>query len=304
MENIVSTLWNGLLEGQGLYTFGVFFVVFAPLELLLPAQRGRKLLRQGWFVDLLHFMFTAILTATGIGVMIGGVLVLSHFIVPDALKSSIAGLPLWLQVLLGTVLADLFFYFGHRVQHEVPWLWDFHAVHHSSEELDWLAAFRVHPVDQMLEKGTSLIPIALLGFSLPAVVIIGLLYQWQALLIHSNVKLRAGWLKWLVATPEFHHWHHSKEAAGHNKNFSGQLPIWDVLFGTAYLPSVMPTSYGINEPMSRNYAMQLLHPFRRMALRLRRRWPQRTTAASPSNQLAATTEAAPRAAHPAIRSAP
>ena len=280
MENIVSTLWNGFPGGQGLYTFCVFFLVFAPLELLIPAQRGRKLFRQGWFVDLMHFMFTAILTALGIGVMIGGVMVISHLIVPDAVKSSVAALPLWLQVLLGTVLADLFFYFGHRVQHEVPWLWDFHAVHHSSEELDWLAAFRVHPVDQMMEKGTSLIPIALLGFSLPAVVIIGLLYQWQALLIHSNVKLRTGWLKWLVATPEFHHWHHSREAAGHNKNFSGQLPLWDIVFGTAYLPSVMPTSYGINEPMSRNYVMQLLHPFRRLALRLRRRWAERATPAS------------------------
>ena len=91
-------------------------------------------------------------------------------------------------------------------------------------------------------------------------VIIGLLYQWQSLLIHSNVNLRTGWLKWLVATPEFHHWHHSREEAGYNKNFSGQLPLWDIVFGTAYLPSVMPTSYGINEPMSRNYVMQLLGP--------------------------------------------
>ena len=275
MNNIVSTLWNELPGMQGFYNFGVFFLVFSPLELLIPAQRGQKLFRQGWVTDLLHFLFTAILTASGIGAMIGGALLLSHLIIPDAVKTWVSSSPLWLQVVVGTVLADLFFYFGHRIQHEVPWLWDFHAVHHSSTELDWLAAFRVHPIDQMIERGTALIPIALLGFSLPAVMIIGLLYQWQALLIHSNVGLRTGWLKWLVATPEFHHWHHSREAAGYNKNFSGQLPLWDIVFGTAYLPSTMPTSYGINEPMSGSYVMQLLHPFRRLALRLRHHWAAR-----------------------------
>lgn len=281
MYDIVSTLWNDLPGAQGLYTFGVFFLVFSPLELLIPAQRGRKLFRPGWVTDLLHFLFTAILTGFAIGAMAGGTLLASHFIIPEAVKGWVGSQPLWLQVVLGTVLADLFFYFGHRIQHEVPWLWDFHAVHHSSTQLDWLAAFRVHPVDQLIEKGTSLIPIALLGFSLPAVLIIGLLYQWQALLIHSNVGLRTGWLRWLVATPEFHHWHHSREAEGFNKNFAAQLPLWDIIFGTAYLPSVMPKSYGIDEPMSNRYLMQLLHPFQRLALRLRRRWAARAAPPAP-----------------------
>lgn len=253
------------------FTFLAYLVIFTPLELLLPAQRGRKLLRPGLGTDLSYFILNAIPISIGLGAIIAGSVLLGHLVVPEAFRSWLAAQPVWLQVLAGTVIADLFFYFGHRLQHEVPWLWDFHSVHHSSEQLDWLAAFRIHPIDQMIEKGSSLVPVFALGFSPAAIFTIAVIYQWQSILIHANVRLPVGWLKWLVATPLFHHWHHARDAAGHNKNFAAQLPLWDLVFGTAHLPDAMPGSYGIDEPMSGNYLSQLLHPFVRMAARLRRR---------------------------------
>ena len=145
--------------------------------------------------------------------------------------------------------------------HAVPWLWRLHAVHHSIEELDWLAGARAHPLDQTFAKA-GLAPIFLLGFSGEAIGAFMLLYAWQSVFLHSNVKLKFGpGLRWLVASPEFHHWHHSKDRESRDKNFAGQLPLLDVIFGTASMPTGRrPTSFGIDEPMHQNYLSQLRAP--------------------------------------------
>jgi hypothetical protein len=131
-----------------------------------------------------------------------------------------------------------------RMFHSIPLLWRFHQIHHSTEELDWLAAYRVHPVDQIATRGISLAPVFALGFSDAAIVLFAMLYQWQAILIHSNISISFGPLRWLIASPDFHHWHHSKEVAARDKNFAGQLSLLDFLFGTAHMEDLQmaPTS--------------------------------------------------------------
>jgi hypothetical protein len=148
--------------------------------------------------------------------------------------------------------------------HAVPCLWRLHAIHHSIEELDWLAGFRAHPLDQSLVKCAGALPVFLLGFSGNAIGAYFLLYAWQSVFLHSNVKIRFGpGLRWLLASPEFHHWHHSKDGALRDKNFAGQLPFLDAIFGTAYMPKGRrPTSFGIVEPMRQHYLLQLAMPFR------------------------------------------
>ena len=277
---IASFLWHFVPSREHLaYLLLVYVIIFSPLELLLPASRGSGFFRPGWITDLLHFTFTAIFISLGLTAVIGGSIVLGALVTPEVVRQWLGSQPVWLQIIIGTVLADLFFYFGHRMQHEVPWLWNFHAVHHSSKQLDWLAAFRVHPVDQIFEKGTSLIPVFALGFSEPAIIAMAIIYQWQSLFIHSNVRIDFGWIKWIVATPQFHHWHHADDAAGYNKNYSGQLPLWDIVFRTAHLPASMPQSYGIKDAVSGNYLMQLIHPFARLAARFPRRKRRRSTGA-------------------------
>jgi Sterol desaturase len=161
-------------------------------------------------------------------------------IVPGSFQAAIGGLPYWIQLPLVIVLSDLGFYWTHRMFHAVPWLWRFHAIHHSIEELDWLAAARVHPVDQILTKGVSLVPVVALGFSEWAIGVYALLYQWQSVLIHSNVRFRFGPLRFLFASPEFHHWHHSDQREARDKNFAGQLSFLDALFGSLHLPPGRP----------------------------------------------------------------
>ena len=236
-------------------------LIFTPLEILFPAHRGQKILRPALTVDTLHYFLSGMAIRIGLMGVVIAALAAGKLVTPDSLSVWAASRPLWLQVLLCTLIADLGFYAAHRLMHEVPALWRFHAIHHSSEHLDWLAAFRVHPVDQVIVKGTSLLPIFIIGFSIEAIAIASVIYGWQSLLIHSNVRLGFGKAKWLVASPEFHHWHHANEPAAYNKNYAGQLPLWDMLFGTLHMPSRLPEKYGIDDEIPKGYLQQIAYPF-------------------------------------------
>jgi sterol desaturase/sphingolipid hydroxylase (fatty acid hydroxylase superfamily) len=161
----------------------------------------------------------------------------------------------------------------------VPWLWQFHAVHHSIEEMDWLAAGRIHPVDQVVTKGLSMLPLALLGFSAEAILIHSAIFLVQTYLEHANIKLKLGPLTWLIAGPEFHHWHHSKEREAYDKNYAAQLPFLDLLFGTYHMPEGrMPSAYGVDDPVPTNYLTQMAYPFKRIVRMIKRRRARRARA--------------------------
>lgn len=236
--------------------------IFVPLERLIPLRRGQRVLRNGWPTDLLHVLVSGLLIRIGLTALVTSAAAISPLVVPPATIAAIAAQPTWLAFAEVLIVADLGFYLMHRTFHAVPWLWRFHAVHHSIEEMDWLAAYRVHPVDQILTKSASLVPVFLLGFPLEAILLFMLLYQWQSLLIHSNADIRFGPVRWLLASPQFHHWHHANEPQALDRNFAGQLPLFDVLFGTLYLPGCeTPRTYGTETPVPDDYLGHLAFPF-------------------------------------------
>jgi sterol desaturase/sphingolipid hydroxylase (fatty acid hydroxylase superfamily) len=235
-------------------------VIFLPLERLLPMHREQQVFRPGWTLDLKFALFNGIIIRGGV-IAILVMAIAARSLLPLSFRSAIAGQTLWLQFLEVLVIADLGFYVAHRMFHRIPVLWRIHQVHHSIESLDWLAGTRVHPVDQVITKGVSLAPVFVLGFSADALVAFGLLYQWQSVLLHSNLRVGFGPLRWLLASPVFHHWHHARDRAARDKNFAGQLPFLDVLFGTSYLPAgKLPERYGIDQRLPEGFAGQLLHP--------------------------------------------
>jgi sterol desaturase/sphingolipid hydroxylase (fatty acid hydroxylase superfamily) len=256
-------------------------LIFVPAERLLAVRKQQRVLRKSWRSDLTYVLVNRIFILPGIGLLILATGVIASWLVPVELRASVATQPLWLQVVEAIVVADFGFYVVHRLFHSVPWLWTFHAIHHSIEELDWLAAARVHPVDQIVTRGLSMVPLYALGFSGPAFGVFGAIYFWHSLLLHANVRLDFGPLGWLIASPDFHHWHHANQPEAHNKNYAGQLCLFDRLFGTAY-PAAgrTPERYGVPDPVPNSYVAQLLYP-----LRARRAVSSRSTSDSPDSRV-------------------
>lgn len=244
--------------------FGLLALVFLPLERLRPYHREQKMFRPGWANDLVYVVLNGMLIRLGLSTVIAGLVALSLLVVPDGLRAAVAEQPLWQQFIAVFILGDLGFYWAHRLFHSVPALWRFHVVHHSIEDLDWLAAHRVHAVDQIMTKGASLLPIILLGFS-PAVIMgWGMFYAWHSILLHANVRVPFGPLANLLASPHFHRWHHSSALEARDRNFAGQLAVLDRLFGTMYAPTGRdPTGYGIDERLPSNWVAQFIYPLAR-----------------------------------------
>jgi sterol desaturase/sphingolipid hydroxylase (fatty acid hydroxylase superfamily) len=238
-------------------------LVFTPIEWLWPIRRTAadwQRLR----TDFLHIFISGALIRLAISLVIAGLGLVSGHLLPSAVGETIRGQPAWLQYIEIVLLADFAFYGFHRLSHASPTLWRFHQVHHSSEKLDWIAGNRVHPVDQVLLAATYTAAPLLLGFSPGPLLAYALIFRWHAELLHSNVRIDFGPLKWLVASPQYHHWHHADEPAAYDRNFGGQLLVFDWLFGTLNLPREgMPQKYGLSEPIPRDYVGQMIHPFRR-----------------------------------------
>lgn len=244
-----------MFDMQHVYTVAVMALVFVPLELLIPARKADLRLAR-YSTDLLHVAIGGFLIRLG-------TVVLLAVLIPSAIGPGwVAQLPLWVQLIAVLLISDLMFWIAHRIYHAVPLLWRFHRIHHSSEQLDWLAAFRVHPVDQIVNAAIIAAPTLLLGFSPAALLIFATIYKWHAILLHSNTRISFGPLGKLIITPNFHHWHHANQSEAHDRNFGGQLTIWDHLFGTYYdAPQPRPDIYGVDNPPRESFAAHILEPF-------------------------------------------
>jgi sterol desaturase/sphingolipid hydroxylase (fatty acid hydroxylase superfamily) len=242
-------------------------VMFVPLERFFGERHaGRS--RTELFSDLGFYFISSLLPAIVLAAPLALIAVAGQRLLPDAIPATLAALPLWGKLLLGLLIGEVGTYWGHRLSHEIPWLWRYHAVHHSTEQLYFLANTRTHPVDMVVTRLFGLTPLYLLGLAGPgaagsaAPVLLLLIGTIWGFFIHANVRWRFGPLEWLVATPAFHHWHHSK-FEHINRNYASTLPVLDRLFGTYYLPRVWPAACGIETSMPQTLAGQLAAPFRR-----------------------------------------
>lgn len=253
-----------LIVGQFAGLF-IFFVIFTPLERIFALHREQRIFREGWRTDVVHFLLNRFLVDAGSFVVIVVLAIFWHWVINPEFQARVAAQPAILQFLEAVLLIDVLGYFYHRLCHTSPLLWKFHAVHHSSEKMDWLAAARVHPLDQIFARAFVFVPLYALGFNEKTFGAVVVVFVFQGIFLHSNVRFRFRFLRWIIATPEYHHWHHSNDPQARNKNFAGQLPILDWLFGTLYLPkNKMPQTYGISEPMPKGYFAQLKFPFRKI----------------------------------------
>jgi sterol desaturase/sphingolipid hydroxylase (fatty acid hydroxylase superfamily) len=160
-----------------------------------------------------------------------------------------AAWPFWAECVLACVIGELFYYWAHRASHAVPWLWRFHAIHHSSHRLYWLNVVRFHPVDALLQLVGHIGPLALLGAPPRVIATVLAVTSVHGLLQHSNVDVRLGPLNWIFSAAALHRWHHARDLRRANHNYGQVLLLWDVVFGTRYLPKERsPAEVGLAEP--------------------------------------------------------
>jgi len=246
----------------------IIALIFMPLERLF-AVRPRKLLQKSVLGDLGFYFISGLVPNLLLTVPLALAAYVAYHFVPWRVHAAVAAWPLWLRAAAAFVVGDLGFYWGHRWAHEIPFLWRFHAIHHKPEQVYFLISARAHPVDFVFIRLCGLIPIYLLGLGAPQSVqgtliatLVMLLMTIWGFFIHANIRWRLGPFEWLVATPAFHHWHHTRtEQRDHN--YASMLPWMDRLFGTHYLPRRQwPTAYGIEMELPGSLAGQLLYPFR------------------------------------------
>ncbi|MGB3723929.1 MAG: sterol desaturase family protein [Pacificimonas sp.] len=264
-----ARLW-GIFFGLDFFAVNMIAtgLLFAPLERLFPKRREQRLFRQEWREDLFYFLVSSMMVQiiTFLALAPSGV-IMSATGSLDSIRDAIASQPWTLQFLEVVILTDLAQYWFHRTFHRVPFLWGFHAVHHSAKSMDWLAGARMHFFEIILLRGVTSLPLLTFGFA-PSVMqaYVGFVYIYASL-VHANLRGDFNGLGRFVVTPRFHHWHHAIEVEGVDKNFAIHFPLIDRIFGTYYLPeSAWPTGYGVPEDVPKGYGAQFAYPFRRKRL--------------------------------------
>jgi sterol desaturase/sphingolipid hydroxylase (fatty acid hydroxylase superfamily) len=242
----------------------ISLVIFVPLAHFIPSKKSQPLFRKDmeadalyWFIGpfiynpILHRFYFLFLSYPAIQAM-------NNFG-----TSHLATLPLWQQAALILLISDFFQYWLHRLFHRDP-LWKYHAIHHSSTEVDWLTSARFHPVNIILYSTWVNALVLTMGFSFDAFLLLIPFNSIYSPLVHANVPWTYGPLKYVFASPVFHRWHHTHLHEGGNRNFAPTFSFLDVMFGTFYMPKdKQPEVFGIaGNPVPDDFVGQLLYPFK------------------------------------------
>jgi sterol desaturase/sphingolipid hydroxylase (fatty acid hydroxylase superfamily) len=182
--------------------FLYLMVVFVPMERAFPAKRGQGFFRPQWAMDLTFFAGQYLLWG---GMVLWCLDMLGDYLdvmLPTGFRALVRSQHWAVQAVEVLLLSDLLIYWAHRLQHSWSFLWRFHKVHHSTEHLDWLAAYREHPLDSVYTVGVINLPAIMMGFPLEMIAGVVAFRGIWAVYIHSNVRMPIGPLRMLIGAPE------------------------------------------------------------------------------------------------------
>jgi sterol desaturase/sphingolipid hydroxylase (fatty acid hydroxylase superfamily) len=239
-------------------------LIFIFIEKLFALRRDQPVFRPEWQTDFHHFIVNHM--------VVGFVLLATNLLVhklfgwaaKEGIQAWVQGLPFLAALFFIVLVADLVQYWTHRAYHEVPLLWRLHAVHHSVKSMDWLAGSRQHILELLITRTLVLAPIYVLGFSKEVIDAYIVIVGFQAVFNHANVSVRLGPLRYLIVTPNFHHWHHSQDDEAIDKNYAAHFAFLDHVFGTAVQSDrKWPNQYGVvGDYVPNGFLKQLQFPFR------------------------------------------
>ena len=260
-ETLTKNIWISL----------ALAAVFTALTSFWACNPGRPWWRKPDIVtDLCYWFFIPVIARyLRIGMLIVGAALLFGITTADGLiafydngHGPLAALPIAVQMVLFLVGEDFILYWTHRGFHGER-MWKYHAVHHSSEELEWISAARFHPVNLFLGSVFADVALLLAGISPNVFLVLGPLTIAHSAFVHANLDWTLGPFKYVIAGPVFHRWHHTAAERGGERNFAATFPVLDLLFGTFYMPAgELPDNYGIAErEFPKTFPAQLAHPF-------------------------------------------
>ncbi|MEA3207735.1 MAG: hypothetical protein QOE70_792 [Chthoniobacter sp.] len=256
-----------LFFGLDWFVLNVLFTgfLFVPIERLFPRRAEQHLFREEWREDLFYYLVSSFMVQVLTFLTFLPARTVLAVTPLTGLRAWVGALPFLVQFVAIMFLTDFVQYWLHRAFHRVPWLWKFHSVHHSARSMDWMAGARMHFLEIIALRGTTVIPMIVLGFSEAAMHSYILLVYLYSTFVHANLGWRFPVIERLLVTPRFHHWHHGLEREAIDVNFAIHFPLFDRLFGTYYLPEEKwPAGYGIGgHPVPPGYFAQFRYPFQR-----------------------------------------
>jgi sterol desaturase/sphingolipid hydroxylase (fatty acid hydroxylase superfamily) len=249
--------------------FALIGVAMGLVERLRPATPDQKFLRRGFGVDVVYWFLLPIVslpcTPIALAAAIHATAATCGFegsdVSPVVGFGPVARQPSWLQAIEIILIMDFLDYWSHRLLHSHR-LWPIHAIHHSNVDLDWLAAVRNHPFNDLLQRIAAVAPLILVGFDPSLIAATGIVFAFYGFFVHANVDADLGLLRYVLVSPRMHRWHHTSPDEGGERNYAGIFAIWDVLFGTYYHPVGAPRHFGTVEPLPRGVLGQIAWPFR------------------------------------------
>lgn len=244
--------WNYLIYDISNPSWNSYFylligvsILFYALEIIFPWRKGQKLIRKDFWLDFFYMFFNFFIFSLIIYNSVSNVFVslfndfLAVFGITNIVAIKIDQLAVWVQLFILFLARDFIQWNVHRLLHSVPFLWQFHKVHHSVKEMGFAAHLRFHWMETIVYKFIQYIPLAMLGFGLVEFFIVDALAIAVGHFNHSNFKINLGPLKYLFNNPQMHIWHHAKELPKDRSkgvNFGITLSLWDYIFKTAYIP--------------------------------------------------------------------
>lgn len=241
----------------------VMVLIFVPIELVFPKNKLQSKFHPEWRTDLIYFGISHL------AIQLFGVLTKKPAVAffgwmnLEGVHQWVNELPFILELLIALVVTDLFQYAAHRIFHSHYFLWRFHSIHHSTENMDWLAGSRTHFIDIFFTRSMSYLPLYVLGFSTLTFNVYIVFIAIHAVFIHANTRINFGFLKYIITTPQYHHWHHCQEPEYYGNNFAVVFPFIDKLFGTYYLPgNEWPKGTGlVDASFPKGFVKQFVYPF-------------------------------------------
>lgn len=241
LQEILHPSWHNYF--YWLIGVSLFFLC---LEWFRPWRTDQPKFRKDFWMDTFYMFFNFFLFSLLIYNAASNLVVdffndsLAAIGINNLLAFEVMSWPVWAHFLIGFLVRDFVQWWIHRLLHRVPFLWEFHKVHHSVAQMGFAAHLRYHWMENVVYRTLEYLPLALIGIGLRDFFIIHIFTLAVGHFNHSNFRLNLGFLKYIFNNPQMHIWHHAHDLPEDRRtgvNFGLTLSVWDYLFGTNYIPS-------------------------------------------------------------------